>query len=399
MRYCLLLLTFITFQSIACTIDVVIAEGSSIQGCQGSSLTLNAQAGFIAYAWTGPQSGNQNSITITTGGEYVVTAVDGVGCVSTDTIDVTFIVVPNPVITSTEGNIICSGQSTVLNVAGAFDTYLWSTGANSPSITVNQAGTYSVLVTDGNGCSRNASLFISTPNFDISASDETICLGNTTIMLATGAATYSWSTGDVTSSILVAPETTTTYTVDLTMGPCTETLTQTITVVEVENTPIVDYYFVQGGTDITLEGPNGYLSYDWQPPLFLSSNQVEAPVFNGTATTEYVVTSTHSLGCTRTDQVRVEVVNLSIPTGFSPNGDGINDFFVIPELDSNYSAAITVFNRWGNVVFESSAYTNNWNGNCLEPLCLGKQILPDGTYFYEIRIEDIIFKGYTTIKR
>lgn len=395
----LILLLFSVNFSFACTVDVTIAEGSSINGCQGSSVTLNASPGFVSYAWTGPETGASASITINTAGQYTVTAVDGVGCVSTATIDVAFVMPTSPVINSTEGNMICAGQSTILNVGGSFASFLWSNGSTANSIVVSQAGTYTVQTTDLNGCARNASIFISTPNFAISASDATVCSGNYTTILATGAASYLWSTGDVTSAITIAPSETATYTVDMTMGPCTTTLSQTITVIQVESTPIKDYYFVQGGTNCTLEGPTGYLSYNWQPPTFLSNNQIESPVFNGTASTEYVVTSAHSGGCIRTDSVYVEVINLTIPTGFSPNNDGKNDFFVIPELDSSYTASIIIFNRWGNAVFESSSYQNNWNGTCQEPLCMGKQALPEGTYFYEIRIEDLIFKGFTTIKR
>ncbi|MES2800321.1 MAG: gliding motility-associated C-terminal domain-containing protein [Bacteroidota bacterium] len=400
MKFVLLLFNLLLFNAaFGCAVDVAIAEGSAIEGCQGSSLTLSATAGFLSYTWTGPQTGTSSTITVNQSGQYTITAVDGVGCVSTATIDVLFNPVTTPVISSTEGNMICSGQSTVLNVSGTFTSFTWSTGATSASIVAAQAGTYSVLTVDENGCSRNASIFISTPNFEISATPSTICSGNSSFILATGAATYLWSTSEVTSSIGVTPSATTTYTVDMTMGPCSTTLSQTITVIEVETTAIQTHYLVQGGVNQVLDGPTGYLNYDWIPSTFLNSNFLEDPTFNGTTSTSYTLTSTHAGGCTRIDEVTVEVINLSIPTGFSPNGDGFNDFFVIPELDSTYNAEIIIFNRWGNAVFESSAYANNWNGHCQEPLCLGKQVLPDGTYFYEIRMEDLIFKGFTTIKR
>jgi gliding motility-associated-like protein len=100
----------------------------------------------------------------------------------------------------------------------------------------------------------------------------------------------------------------------------------------------------------------------------------------------------------RSDEIRVIVVNLTIPTGFSPNADNINDTFTIPELDA-YKAKLQVFNRWGDLVFESNDYQNDWDGTCKSGFCLGSGPLPEGTYFYTIEIENIQFDGFTTIKR
>jgi gliding motility-associated-like protein len=71
-----------------------------------------------------------------------------------------------------------------------------------------------------------------------------------------------------------------------------------------------------------------------------------------------------------------------IPEGFSPNGDGVNDVFVIRGLDSYPNNAIVIFNRWGNSIFEESPYLNAWDGKSTAGLSLGSDDLPMGTYFY-----------------
>jgi gliding motility-associated-like protein len=74
--------------------------------------------------------------------------------------------------------------------------------------------------------------------------------------------------------------------------------------------------------------------------------------------------------------------DITIPNGFSPNGDGVNDLFVISGISKYPNNKITIFNRWGNVVFDADNYDNTWDGRCTEGLTFGSGILPDGTYFY-----------------
>jgi len=69
-----------------------------------------------------------------------------------------------------------------------------------------------------------------------------------------------------------------------------------------------------------------------------------------------------------------------IPQGYTPNGDGENDFLMIPELDKYPNHTLTIINRWGNKVYEASPYKHDWDGKCNQGLTLGED-LPDGTYF------------------
>ncbi len=91
--------------------------------------------------------------------------------------------------------------------------------------------------------------------------------------------------------------------------------------------------------------------------------------------------------------------DLFIPEGFSPNGDGMNDFFIIKGVDS-FNVTFQVYNRWGNMVYEKKSYKNDWDGISNSGLLLGSK-LPDGTYFYLINFNngEKAKIGYITINR
>jgi gliding motility-associated-like protein len=74
--------------------------------------------------------------------------------------------------------------------------------------------------------------------------------------------------------------------------------------------------------------------------------------------------------------------DFNIPEGFSPNGDGINDLFVIRGIMRFSKNEFTIFNRWGNKVFEASPYKNEWDGKADMGIRVGGDDLPVGTYFY-----------------
>ncbi len=86
--------------------------------------------------------------------------------------------------------------------------------------------------------------------------------------------------------------------------------------------------------------------------------------------------------------------------GFSPNGDGINDFYEIPWLNQFTQVSIKVFNRWGNVVYTADKYTNDWDGTSNAGFTIGDE-LPVGTYFYIVTIKDTkqVIKGYIYLNR
>ena len=91
--------------------------------------------------------------------------------------------------------------------------------------------------------------------------------------------------------------------------------------------------------------------------------------------------------------ITTEVVE--IPNGFTPDGDGFNDYFVIPISDNYNVMTLSIYNRYGNLVYENSNYTNDWDGKS----SLNDQELPDDTYFYILTLDGELRQGYVYINR
>ena len=111
----------------------------------------------------------------------------------------------------------------------------------------------------------------------------------------------------------------------------------------------------------------------------------------------YRVCNANVLGNTVCDVANIYITNgcnkLIIYTGFSPNGDGVNDYFTLEGIEEFPQTEVTIFNRWGNEVFTSKDYKNDWSGTW------NNKTLPGGTYFYKIGLKDgSRFAGYVQIR-
>jgi gliding motility-associated-like protein len=95
------------------------------------------------------------------------------------------------------------------------------------------------------------------------------------------------------------------------------------------------------------------------------------------------------------------IPDLEIPEGFSPNGDGVNDSWVIPGIENYPNNTVVIFNRWGNQVYSAEPYDNSWSGECTESATIGGSTLPEGTYFFVFKSERnaTAKQGYIYIKR
>ena len=168
--------------------------------CEGETSMLVASGG-VGYKWSTGSS--QNSISVDKSGIYTVTVTSAEGCTASQEVPVT--VNPLPNVTITGKQVVCEGNSTVLTANGA-DSYKWSTGDNTPQITVSEFGKYSVVGTDINGCSNEANVTVLvSPLPEIAILGETdICAGESTVLTATGGSTYLWSNGSSEESIEVS---------------------------------------------------------------------------------------------------------------------------------------------------------------------------------------------------
>ncbi len=120
----------------------------------------------------------------------------------------------------------------------------------------------------------------------------------------------------------------------------------------------------------------------WSPSLGLSDTKSTTPTANPQTTTTYQMEVTTPEGCRFAVNTKIVVVDLTIPNGFTPNGDGINDKWEIDGIGTYPNSVVEVYNRWGNVVFRSISDNAQWNGDAL----------PLGIYYYSIYLREIEYK-------
>ncbi len=357
--------------------------------------------------------------------------------------------VPSPSITTEPiPQTVCAGSSASFSVSatGSSLTYQWRkgtvnlinggniSGATSPVLTINPVSilnaslNYNVVVSSPSAISDtsiNVSLTVNTaPNITTEPVSQTRCVGSSVSfsVAATGPGlTYQWRKGTInlinsgiisgvtTSSLTINPvsllDASTNYNV-IVMGTClpndtsinvTLTVNQGPVVNANSNSPVcVDSTIYLTATSIvggvySWAGPNSYTS-SIQNPLIINSSTLNAgsyilSVSNGTCTSTASVIYIEVNNCVNID--------FNIPEGFSPNGDGINDVFVIRGIDYYPQNKFDIFNRWGNKVFEAKPYQNNWDGKTSQGLRVGGDDLPVGTYFYFLDLGNNtpIYKG------
>jgi hypothetical protein len=203
-----------------------ISGNNTICSYQSASFTAS---GGSTYLWsTGATSATISNLTAA--GTYSVTVTAGGGC--TSSCSRTLTVNQPPSCNITGNNTICSYQSASFTATGG-GTYLWSTGATSATISnLTAAGTYSVTVTSGAGCTSSCSRVLTVnppPSCDITG-NNTICVGNSASFTATGGGTYLWSTG-ATGAVISNLTAAGTYSVTVTSGAgCTSSCSRTLTV-------------------------------------------------------------------------------------------------------------------------------------------------------------------------
>ena len=156
--------------------------------------------------------------------------------------------------------------------------------------------------------------------------------------------------------------------------------------------------FLIKGTFLTLHGTaKGYnLSYLWTPPISLTGETTLDPRISPPSDITYSLTVTSADGCTNHDEVEIKVLNeLYVPTAFTPNGDGLNDVWRLPSLESYPDAEVTIYNRWGQPVFHAKAPYIAWDGT------FNGKPQATGTYIYFIDLKNNLspLKGTITLIR
>ncbi|MDX2197078.1 MAG: LamG-like jellyroll fold domain-containing protein [Cytophagales bacterium] len=199
--------------------------------CSGKSTTITT-SGAITYSI----SGGSFTVSPTNNTTYTILGTSAQGCVGMAMSMVTVNGLPTVIINS-PNLIICQGSSTSMTATGA-NMYMWSTGATQAGINITPPANsiYTVTGTDMNGCTDTDMVTVTVNSLPMvmAMSNTTITSGTSASLTASGANTYSWSTGDITSVISVSPTVNTTYTVTGTdVNLCANTASVVVSVLAV----------------------------------------------------------------------------------------------------------------------------------------------------------------------
>lgn len=277
--------------------------------CSGTLGQLSAPAGFTGYTWSNGFTGQSISVGE---GDYTVTVFSGDCSLESEPFTVTGVPSPSPEIAGP--GFSCGGALAGLSTTETYADYQWSNGLTTPTISAG-TGSYTVTVTNTEGCSGTSDVFNVVVGSDPQA---------------------AYSTDPVSPQGI---GTTVDFT-DLSQG---------------NGSPIVDWEWNLGLAGATSTSPSPTYTYD---------TPGEYPI---------TLTVTTADGCESTISGTFVILpeDIIIPNVFTPNGDGNNEFFEI-QNGQYFENTLSVFNRWGQEVFETKNYRNGWRATDL----------PDGTYYY-----------------
>lgn len=403
------------------------------QVCFGETTLLTCSGSGVYYYWSESTLGNSITINPTVTSTYWAATIGPNGCVNIASHTITV----NPVseIYFLNNDSICLGEEATITasitgtaawdlvVSNGSETFSYQDIATSPfylTLSPLQSGMYTVTTfLDGNGCpgqhNTSFTVTVNPPPVAFAGNDTAVCSNACGLKAILGnGETGLWSSLQPTLAFVNPNLPNTTAAVGVTNNTYTLIWTVTGTTGCTDSDTVLITFNSQpaqpnAGEDMQVLHAN-QIQLNATPPLFGFGHWNLVDGFGLiTDTLLYNTTITNlSQGdnifrwtvenppCpSKYDEVTITVLSVTIPTGFSPNYDGTNDYFVITGLELYPENTLEVFNRWGIIVYSSDPYNNNWDGRDFN-----EQILPDDTYFFVLHLNENEFtKGYVVIHR
>ena len=412
----------INTDSIVINYDPAIVNlGPDIITCQPDTVVFDAGVLFVSYLW-GDNSTDQTLNALNTG-MYSVEVTNSSGCTALDT---TEIIAGSLALNLGNDTVICQGQSLLVNAqtqASGVD-YLWSTGSTNPTLTLSDAGVYWVEVSSGI-CLQRDSIEVQeqivTAAFEglneSGCSPVTIDFNSTSVVSIGSITSWDWNFGNGMNSNVENPNQTylneegITYPIQLIVTSdlgCTDDTTVFMQINAYPQAVAEFSYFpntVLFGEDIYFENLSTNAT-SWQWDFGDGVNSIEeSPAHSYLTIGTYSITliASNEFGCNDTISYQLEVSSetlLFVPNTFTPDGDEFNQNWVvqISEIDI-YDFRITLFNRWGELIWESFDPEVGWDGT------INGAAVQDGVYTWKIEVgtkftgKREIFTGHVNVIR
>ena len=304
------------------TPTISIVPGTAII-CSGNSTVLTPGGANTYTLQPGALTGSSFTLSPSSTTTYSLTGTSLQNCPSANTPSTQVTVNTTPTVTAVRSSsAICAGASATLTASGA-NTYSWNTGATTNTIVVSPASssTYTVNGMVSAGCNSNATVSIvvnANPTPSITASQASVCTGQTSTLTASGATTYTWSTGSNATSISPTPVVATTYTVTgSNPSGCKNSATQTIGLFPAPSINLINIgslsASVCAGSSATLIA-TGVNSYTWN-----TGSNSTGIIVTPTAATSYSVNGTDLNGCAASSSITIGISARPIVTAVASN--------------------------------------------------------------------------------
>lgn len=369
-------------------------QGASISctGASDGSLQADITGGIPPYQirWSHDSTLSTLSANGLKAGTYTLTVTDANGAAETGTY---LLLEPNPVqINEARVKALCPGQSggriAITATGGTGDiAYRWDHGPSQPVIENLDPGTYALRIEDANGCQFRDTFAIQTTSLPrlLLIGQDPSCYGGADgeievyVQGGTAPFQHAWQHGATGDSLFqLRAGTYEVQTTDANGCQATEQVALTHPqLLQIRLRPRPDGGSGSGRIEAEVSGGTPPYQYHW-------SNGSDSAIASNLTRGDYTLTVTDGRGCE--SEASAEVLLSDLPDclhlnmGFSPNGDGMNDRWVLPCLAQYQAYEVQVFNRWGQRLYFSLQYDLPWDG-----ISQG-QPLPDGTYYYLIRI-------------
>jgi gliding motility-associated-like protein len=333
--------------------------GNDLKICKGESIVLNPHIIANLYEWSTGE--NTQTIEVNNTGLYNLTVTNEFNCKAFDEI----IILPKILVNLGKDTIICKGTKLILNAKNIGLTYLWNTGENSQTITIDKPNLYSVTVSDGKGCSVSDEIYVELDsivnpyvNFD-----TTLCQGKfLTLKNLDKSYQLNWlnSQNDeikVNSSGL--------FKAILSNNLCKDTFEVKVNIIDSvkgsiqlpNNNNMYCFNIEKASLTVMVENFSNY-SLIWSHNLS-RENEIEINA-SGTYTAE--VSNGFCTSMISTKIIEHCEPTFFIPNSFTPNNDELNDYFSPKQSGYFNDYSMEIFNRWGELIYISNDINKGWDG-------------------------------------